>query len=115
MKNSFKQLSIRPGFMKHNGGILFRELSRKQYEFKVKIKKNHLNAASITHGGFIASIIDAGAGTGAHRTSGNQSWVTISLDIKFISATILGAEVLGIVKIQKKNKVNDFFNLSIRV
>ena len=39
MKNSFKQLSIRPGFMKHNGGILFRELSRKQYEFKVKIKK----------------------------------------------------------------------------
>ena len=57
MKNSFKQLSIRPGFMKHNGGMLFRELSRKQYEFKVKIKKNHLNAASITHGGFIASII----------------------------------------------------------
>ena len=102
MKISFKQLSIRPGFMKHNGGILFRELSRKQYEFKVKIKKNHLNAASITHGGFIASIIDAGAGTGAHRTSGNQSCVTISLDIKFISATKLGDEVLGIVKIQKK-------------
>ena len=110
MKNSFKQLSIRPGFMKHNGGILFRELSRKQYEFKVKIKKNHLNAASITHGGFIASIIDAGAGTGAHRTSGYQSCVTISLDIKFISATKLGDEVLGIVKIQKKTSSMIFLN-----
>ena len=102
MKNSFKQLSIRPGFMKHNGGILFRELSKKKYEFKTKIKKNHLNAAGITHGGFIASIIDAGAGTGAHRVSGNQSCVTISLDINFISASKLGDEVLGVVKIQKK-------------
>tara|TARA_Y100000816_G_scaffold270715_1_gene234690 strand:- start:594 stop:1019 length:426 start_codon:yes stop_codon:yes gene_type:complete len=110
MKNSFKQLSIRPGFMKHNGGILFRELSRKKYEFKTKIKRNHLNLAGITHGGFIASIIDAGAGTGAHRASGNQSCVTISLDINFISATKLGDEVLGIVKIQKKTSSMIFLN-----
>ena len=110
MKKSFKQLSIRPGFMKHNGGILFRELSRKKYEFKTKIKRNHLNLAGITHGGFIASIIDAGAGTGAHRASGNQSCVTISLDINFISATKLGDEVLGIVKIQKKTSSMIFLN-----
>tara|TARA_B100001029_G_C14805123_1_gene309232 strand:- start:144 stop:569 length:426 start_codon:yes stop_codon:yes gene_type:complete len=110
MKNSFKQLSIRPGFMKHNGGILFRELSRQKYEFKTKIKRNHLNLAGITHGGFIASIIDAGAGTGAHRASGNQSCVTISLDINFISATKLGDEVLGIVKIQKKTSSMIFLN-----
>ena len=110
MKNSFKQLSIRPGFMKHNGGILFRELSRKKYEFKTKIKRNHLNLAGITHGGFIASIIDAGAGTGAHRASGNQSCVTISLDINFISATKLGDEILGIVKIQKKTSSMIFLN-----
>ena len=110
MKNSFKQLSIRPGFIKHNGGILFRELSRQKYEFKTKIKRNHLNLAGITHGGFIASIIDAGAGTGAHRASGNQSCVTISLDINFISATKLGDEVLGIVKIQKKTSSMIFLN-----
>jgi len=96
--------------MKHNGGILFRELSRQKYEFKTKIKRNHLNLAGITHGGFIASIIDAGAGTGAHRASGNQSCVTISLDINFISATKLGDEVLGIVKIQKKTSSMIFLN-----
>ena len=102
MSKDFQQISIQKGFMKHNGGVLFRNISETEYEFKSTINQNHLNAAGITHGGFIASIIDAGAGTGAHRTSGNQSCVTISLDIKFISATKLGDEVLGIVKIQKK-------------
>ena len=51
--------------MKHNGGLFFRKISKHEYEFKTKIKKNHLNKAGITHGGYIASIIDAGAGTGS--------------------------------------------------
>ena len=104
MENKFEQLSTKSGFMKHNGGILFRELSKKEYEFKTKINKNHLNAAGITHGGYIASIIDAGAGTGAHRSSGNQPCVTISLDINFIHSTKLDDEIIGFVKIQKKTK-----------
>ena len=33
---------------------------------KQLIKKIHLNRAKITHGGYICSIIDAGAGTAAH-------------------------------------------------
>ncbi len=103
MENKFEQLSTKSGFMKHNGGILFRELSKKEYEFKTKINENHLNAAGITHGGYIASIIDAGAGTGAHRSSGNQPCVTISLDINFIHSTKLDDEIIGFVKIQKKN------------
>ena len=104
MESKFEQLSTKSGFMKHNGGILFRELSKKEYEFKTKINKNHLNAAGITHGGYIASIIDAGAGTGAHRSSGNQPCVTISLDINFIHSTKLYDEIIGFVKIQKKTK-----------
>tara|TARA_Y100000590_G_scaffold433779_1_gene551238 strand:- start:1329 stop:1754 length:426 start_codon:yes stop_codon:yes gene_type:complete len=104
MENKFEQLSTKSGFMKHNGGILFRELSKKEYEFKTKINENHLNAAGITHGGYIASIIDAGAGTGAHRSSGNQPCVTISLDINFIHSTKLDDEIIGFVKIQKKTK-----------
>ena len=104
MENKFEQLSTKPGFMKHNGGILFRELSKKEYEFKTKINENHLNAAGITHGGYIASIIDAGAGTGAHRATDNQSCVTISLDINFIHSTKLDDEIIGFVKIQKKTK-----------
>ena len=113
MKNSFKQLSIRPGFMKHNGGMLFRELSRKQYEFKVKIKKNHLNAASITHGGFIASIIDAGCGSAAHRSVENIPCVTIALDIKFIAPTKEGDEILGTATISKKTKSMIFLVCSL--
>ena len=104
MESKFEQLSTKSGFMKHNGGILFRELSKKEYEFKTKINENHLNAAGITHGGYIASIIDAGAGTGAHKSSGNQPCVTISLDINFIHSTKLYDEIIGFVKIQKKTK-----------
>ena len=38
---------------------------------KLIINENHLNAAGITHGGFISAFVDAGAGTAAHR-SANQ-------------------------------------------
>jgi|TARA_B100000959_G_C14938917_1_gene606922 acyl-coenzyme A thioesterase PaaI-like protein len=104
MSDNFEQISIKPGFMKHNGGLLFKEISKNEYKFKTKISKNHLNAADITHGGYIASIIDAGAGTGVHRTADNQQCVTISLDIKFIGATKIGDEIIGFTKIQKKTK-----------
>ena len=104
MKKRFEQLSIKNGFMKHNGGLLFKKISNKKYEFKTKISKNHLNAAGITHGGYIASIIDAGAGTAAHRSCGSQPCVTISLDIKFMSTTKLGDEIYGFTKIQKVTK-----------
>ena len=90
--------------MKHNGGLLFRKINKKEYEFKTKINKNHLNMAGITHGGYIASIIDAGAGTGAHNSTDGKPCVTISLDIKFIKPSILGDEIYGYVKIQKITK-----------
>ena len=101
MSKKFKQISLKPGFMKHNGGLFFRKISNKNYEFKTKINKKHLNRAGITHGGYIASIIDAGAGTAAHRVTNNKVCVTISLDIKFIDSTKLGDEIIGNVYIQK--------------
>jgi len=104
MSKDFEQISLRPGFMKHNGGLLFKTISENEYKFKTTIKENHLNTAGITHGGYIASIIDAGAGTGAHRSTDNFPCVTISLDIKFIAATKLGDEIVGFTKIQKKTK-----------
>ncbi len=104
MSKDFEQLSIKFGYMKHNGGLLFREISKKEYEFKTTIKENHLNATGITHGGYIASIIDAGAGTGAHRASENLPCVTISFNIKFIGTTKRGDEVIGFTKIQRKTK-----------
>ncbi|MDC0469616.1 PaaI family thioesterase [Candidatus Pelagibacter sp.] len=100
--DDFKQISLKQGFMKHNGGLLFRNVSQTEYEFKSTINENHLNAASITHGGYIAALIDAGAGTSAHRASNNAPCVTISLDLKFIGVSKVGDEIIGKTKILKK-------------
>ena len=104
MSNEFEQISIKSGFMKHNGGVLFRGISENEYEFKSIINENHLNAAGITHGGYLSALIDAGAGTAAHRAAGNAPCVTISLDIKFIGASKVGDEIIGYTKILKKTK-----------
>ena len=104
MSDKFEQISIKPGFMKHNGGILFRKISDTEFEFKTTIDENKLNSAGITHGGYICSIIDAGSGTAAHRASNNSPCVTISLDVKFIGATKIGDTIKGFTKIQKITK-----------
>ena len=104
MSDEFEQISLKPGFMKHNGGLLFKNISENEYEFKTTINENHLNAAGITHGGFIAAVVDAGAGTAAHRAADQNPCVTISLELKFISPVKLGQELLGKTKIQKKTK-----------
>ena len=108
MSENFEQLSNKPGFIKHNGGLLFRKISDTEYEFKTTVNENHLNAAGITHGGYISSIIDAGAGTAAHRVANGSLCVTISLDIKFIGATKLSDEIIGFAKILKKTKTMVF-------
>ena len=104
MSNQFEQISLKPGFMKHNGGLLFRNISENEYEFKSTINNNHLNAAGITHGGYLSALIDAGAGTAAHRSADNAPCVTISLDIKFIGSSKVNDEIHGKVKILKKTK-----------
>ena len=115
MTNKFEQISLKSGFMKHNGGLLFKVVSENEYEFKTIIKENHLNAAGITHGGFIAALIDAGAGTAAHRSADQNPCVTISLEIKFISPVKLGQELIGKTKIQKKTKSMVFLTCEMLV
>ena len=114
MLKDFEQISIKPGFMKHNGGLLFKSISENEYEFKTLINENHLNAAGITHGGFISAVVDAGGGTAAHRAADNNLCVTISLELKFISAVKLGQELIGIVKIQKKTKSMVFLTCELK-
>ena len=104
MSNSFEQISLKHGFMKHNGGVMFRNISEGEYEFKSVVNENHLNAAGITHGGYLAALIDSGAGTAAHRSAQNAPCVTISLDLKYIGASKIGDEIIGHVKILKKTK-----------
>ena len=114
MTKEFEQISIKPGFMKHNGGLLFKKISENEYQFKTTIKKNHLNAAGIAHGGFISAVVDAGAGTAAHKVSGNNPCVTISLELKFISMVKLGQELIGTAKIQKKTKSMVFLTCELK-
>ena len=114
MTKDFEQISLKPGFMKHNGGLLFKTISENEYQFKTTIGENHLNAAGITHGGFIAAVVDAGAGTAAHRAASNSPCVTISLELKFISAVKLGEELTGTTKIQKKTKSMVFLTCELR-
>ena len=114
MKDEFEQISIKPGFMKHNGGVLFKSISENEYEFKSVINENHLNAAGITHGGYLSALIDAGAGTAAHRTAENSPCVTISLDIKFIGASKVGDEIIGNTKILKKTNTLIFLFSELR-
>ena len=104
MSEKFEQISLKPGFMKHNGGVLFRNISQTEYEFKSIINENHLNAAGITHGGYLSALVDAGAGTAAHRSADNAPCVTISLDLKFIGVSKVDDEIIGHVKILKKTK-----------
>ena len=114
MNKDFEQISIKPGFMKHNGGLLFKTISENEYQFKTVITENHLNAAGITHGGFISSVVDAGAGTAAHRAAGDSPCVTISLELKFISPVKLSQELIGTAKIQKKTKSMIFLTCELK-
>ena len=102
MDSLFEQISVKTGLLQDNGGLFFRNITENDYEFKSTITENHLNAAGITHGGYIAALIDAGAGTSAYRASNNVPCVTISLDIKFIGASKAGDEIIGKTKILKK-------------
>ena len=114
MSEKFEQISLKPGFMKHNGGVMFKSISNTEYEFKSTISENHLNAAGITHGGYLSALIDAGAGTAAHRAADNAPCVTISLDLKFIGSSKAGDEIIGHVNILKKTKSLVFLFCTLR-
>ena len=101
------------GFMKHLGGLDLKEIDETNYAFTVKVKAIHLNTGKIAHGGFLSSIADTGMGTAAHRVAGDRRCVTINLDMKFISASMLDDELKGTVKILKKTKTLVFINCEI--
>ena len=101
------------GFMKYLGGLDLKKIDEANYEFTVKVQSMHLNTGNIAHGGFLSTIADTGMGTAAHRIAGDKRCVTINLDIKFISAGMLGDKLLGKVKILKKTKTLVFISCEI--
>ncbi len=101
------------GFMKHLGGLELNRIDDNQYEFSVEVKEIHLNTGKIAHGGFLSTVADTGMGTAAHKIAGDKRCVTINLNMKFISAGMLGDKLLGKVKILKKTKTLVFINCEI--
>ena len=91
-------------FAKHIGGLSVKKINDSNYEFYTEVKEINLNTSKIAHGGFICSIADTGMGNSVHKTIESKRCVTISLDVKFISAASLGQKLLGKVRIQKKTR-----------
>ena len=91
------------GYISHNGGLELKKIDENNYSFSIAIKEIHLNAGKIAHGGYLSTIADTGMGSAAHTVSGKRC-VTISLEIKFLSAALLNQVLTGKVKIQKKTK-----------
>lgn len=102
MSKEFKNIS-KVGYMLHNGGLEFKKISDDEYEYKTTLKDFHMNAAGVTHGGYIMSVLDSGMGTAAHQVIDGIA-VTITLDIKFISGSKVGEEIIGYAKIKRKTK-----------
>jgi len=89
--------------MLHNGGLEFKKISEDEYEYRTTLKDFHMNAAGVTHGGYIMSVLDSGMGTAAHQVIDGVA-VTITLDIKFISGSKPGEEIIGYAKVKRKTR-----------
>lgn len=93
------------GFIKYIGGIKFKKVSKDNFEFRSKVKNFNLNSSGITHGGYLAAILDSGMGSAAHKViDDGKRCVTISLDIKFIGASKENDFLIGKVVISKKTQ-----------
>ena len=103
---------INKGFMSHVGGLELKKSDENNYSFSAIVKGIHLNSGKIAHGGYLSTIADTCMGTAAHKVS-NKRCVTISLEIKFISAALLNQTLNGKVKIQKKTKSLVFITCEI--
>ena len=100
------------GFMNHIGGLSLKKIDVNNFEFSVTIKEIHLNSGKIAHGGFLSTVADTGMGTAANMVS-DKRCVTISLEMKFISAATINQALKGVVKIQKKTKSLVFITCEI--
>ena len=102
---NIKSKVSKKGFIKHIGGIEFKKISENNFEFKTSVKEFNLNSQGISHGGYLATILDSGMGSAAHMVIGEgKNCVTISLDIKFIGGSKENDILVGKVLISKKTQ-----------
>ena len=95
---------INSGYSKLVGGLKSKKIDDSNYEYHAEVKDIHLNTAGMAHGGFLTYIADTGMGNAAHRVAEGKRCVTISLEMKFISAGKPKDNLIAKVKVQKKTK-----------
>ena len=100
------------GFMSHVGGLDFKKIDDNNYSFSTVVKEINLNSGKIAHGGYLSTIADTGMGTAAHTIT-TKRCVTISLEMKFISAALVNQTLRGKVIIQRKTKSLVFVSCEI--
>jgi len=101
------------GYSRHVGELKIKKIDDLNYEYRAEVKEIHLNTAKMAHGGFLTYIADTAMGNGAHRIAEGKRCVTISLEMKFISAGKLGDNLIAKVKIQKKTRTLVFLTCEI--
>ena len=101
------------GYAKQVGGLKGKKIDSGTFEYETEVKEIHLNTAGMAHGGFLTFIADTGMGNAAHQSADNKRCVTINLDMKFISAGLLGDKLKGKVKILKKTNTLIFISCEI--
>ena len=101
------------GYSKHVGGLKGKKIDDSNYEYQTTVKDMHLNTAGMAHGGFLTFIADTGMGNAAHRVADGKQCVTISLEMKFISAGKPGDNLIAKVKVQKKTRTLVFLTCEI--
>ena len=101
------------GYAKQVGRLKGKKIDSGTFEYETEVKEIHLNTAGMAHGGFLTFIADTGMGNAAHQSADNKRCVTISLEMKFISAAKLGDKLVAKVKVQKKTKTLVFLTCEI--
>ena len=101
------------GYSRHVGELKAKKIDNLNYEYHAEVKEIHLNTAKMAHGGFLTFIADTGMGNAAHRVADGKQCVTISLEMKFISAGKPGDNLIAKVKIQKKTRTLVFLTCEI--
>ena len=104
---------INSGYSKLVGGLKSKKIDDSNYEYHAEVKDIHLNTAGMAHGGFLTFIADTGMGNAAHRVAEGKRCVTISLEMKFISAGKPKDNLVAKVKVQKKTKTLVFLTCEI--
>ena len=101
------------GYSKQVGGLKSKKIDSSHFEYETEVKEMHLNTAGMSHGGFLTFIADTGIVNAAHQSADDKRCVTISLEMKFISAAKLGDKLVAKVKVQKKTKTLVFLTCEI--